>query len=59
MSTVDNTNKEETIVDFSEDPAKPVEDTLESLNKLAESINMEQAEEMEKVKKLAEEVFIG
>ena len=57
MSSTDTNNKEETIVDFSEDPAKTVEETLESLNKLAETINNEQAEEMEKVKKLAEEVI--
>lgn len=59
MSEIENQTKEEAVVDFSEDPDKSVEESLESLNKQAETINLEQQEELEKVRKHAEEVVIS
>lgn len=56
MSEIDNQNKEEAVVDFSEDPTKPIEDELRDLDNLADNINSQSAAEMEEVKRLAEEV---
>lgn len=57
MSEIDNQNKEEAVVDFSEDPTKPIEDELRDLDNLADNINSQSAAEMEEVKRLAEEVW--
>lgn len=52
--------KEETNVDFGEDTTQnEQEPTLESLDKLAESIDAEQSDDLKKVKEMAAEVRIA
>ena len=56
MSDLANTNKDESNVDFTDDVQKPEEQmTMEELDKIRESIDTQGEEEMNRVKKLAEE----
>ena len=58
MSDLANTNKDESNVDFTDDVQKPEEQmTMEELDKIRESIDTQGEEEMNRVKKLAEEVL--
>lgn len=59
MSDLANTNKDESNVDFTDDVQKPEEQmTMEELDKIRESIDTQGEEEMNRVKKLAEEVLL-
>lgn len=60
MSDLANINKDESNVDFTDDVQKPEEQmTMEELDKIRESIDTQGEEEMNRVKKLAEEVLLG
>ena len=56
MSTEEVPQKEEVIVDYSEEPEKSAELTLDLLDKQGELLNNERAEVEEQIKKQAEEV---
>lgn len=60
MENTPDQTKEETNVDFGEDTTQnEQEPTLESLDKLAESIDAEQSDDLKKVKEMAAEVRIA
>ena len=59
MSDSANITKDESNVDFTDDVQKPEEQmTMEELDKIRESIDTQGEEEMNRVKKLAEEVLL-